>query len=104
LADNVNIWLEAAELTAKYKCISFAQGSPEFQPPAFLKQNIIEAIEEGQNQYCRSFGHPLLINKVAEVYGEKLKRQINPMTEVLISHGATGALSAFLNAFVNRDE
>lgn len=47
LADNVNIWLEAAELTAKYKCISFAQGFPEFEPPEILKKNLISAIENG---------------------------------------------------------
>ena len=65
---------------------------------------MIEAIEEGQNQYCRSFGHPLLINKVAEIYGKKFQRQINPMTEVLISHGATGALFSCLCAYVNNGE
>ena len=46
----------------------------------------------------------MLVNKIAEVYSRKLNRDINPMTEVLVSHGATGALTAFLSAYVNSGE
>jgi len=44
------------------------------------------------------------VNKVAEVYGIKMGRKLDPMTEVLISHGATGALFAFISAYVNSGE
>lgn len=55
----------------------------------------------GQNQYCRTFGHPLLVNKIAEHYGPKLGRKIDPIKEILVTSGANGSLSSFIMALVN---
>ena len=54
-------------------------------PPQFLIDDMIEAMNAGHNQYARTFGVPVLCNKVAEVYGPKLGRTVDPMNEVLIT-------------------
>lgn len=41
------------------------------------------------------------MEKIAEVYGPKLGRQVNPIKEVLVTSGANGALSSFINALIN---
>jgi aspartate/methionine/tyrosine aminotransferase len=46
-------------------------------------------------------GHPKLVQKIAEMYGERMSREIDPMSEVLVTQGANGSLSSFINAIVN---
>ena len=43
----------------------------------------------------------MLVNQIAKSYGPQLKRTINPMTEILVTSGANGALGAFITAYVN---
>ena len=35
------------------------------------------------------------------MYGPRFNRKVNPLTEILITPGANGALHAFLSAYVN---
>ena len=73
------------DLATKYNCLSLGEGAPNLMPPRFLIDDMIAAMEAGHNQYTRTFGIPPLVNKIAEVYGEKLGRQIDPMKEVLVT-------------------
>lgn len=57
LEDNVALWAEFKELTTKYECISLGEGAPEYQPFRQLRGELIQAIDEGHNQYIRTFGH-----------------------------------------------
>ena len=61
LNDTIAIWAEMNELAAKYKCESLGEGAPQYPPAFFLRDNMIKAIDGGSNQYCRTFGHPTLI-------------------------------------------
>lgn len=101
LEDNVAVWAEFSQVSAKYKMISLAEGAPIENPPKFVQENMMQSINEGFNQYCRTFGHPELVNKVCEIYGQRFNRKINPLTEILITPGANGALHAFISAFIN---
>lgn len=49
-------------------------------------------------------GIPEFTKKIAEVYGKKIGREINPMTEILVSHGANSALNSFIVGLVNPRE
>jgi len=42
-----------------------------------------------------------LVNKIAEVYGARLGKQIDPMKDVLVTLGANAALSSYVSAFSN---
>ena len=70
LSDKSAIWAEFFDLTVKYKCTSLGQGCPDLSPPKFLKESVAEAMEGDHNQYCRVFGAPKLVTKVASLYGE----------------------------------
>ena len=85
----------------KYNGLSLGEGAPNLMPPQFLIDDCTAAMQAGHNQYTRTFGIPTLVNKIAEVYGPKLGREINAMKEILVTQGANGALCAFINAFVN---
>jgi len=64
----------------------------------------MEAIKEGHNQYSRAFGNPILAGKIAEVYGKKLGRKIDPLNEVNIGVGAYYVISDLLMTYVNPKE
>ena len=38
LEDNVAVWAEFSQMSAKYKMVSLAEGSPIQQPPEFVKK------------------------------------------------------------------
>ena len=72
LKDTIAVWSEMNEAAVKYKCLSLGEGAPGYNPPEFLRNFMIEAIDEGFNQYTRTFGHPILIKEIAKTYGPKV--------------------------------
>ena len=56
------------------------------------------------NQYGRSLGHPILVNKVAEVYGRRLNKTLDPMKNILVTLGANGSLASFISALCNKGD
>jgi aspartate/methionine/tyrosine aminotransferase len=102
--DNVAIWTEFKELTVKYNCLSLGEGAPAHNPPDFLRDEMIKAIDEGHNQYSRTLGIPELVKKISLVYGKKLKRDVNPMTEILIGAGANSILNSLIYAIIDPEK
>lgn len=94
------------DLYGKYNCVSLGWGSPDFQPPKFLRDALEQAMEiPANNNYGRPNGHPELIKAVAEVYGPKMGRKIDPMTEIMVTQGANGALNTIMQTLLhNGDE
>ena len=99
--DNVAIWTEFKELTLKYKCLSLGEGAPGHNPPDFLRDHMIKAIDEGFNQYSRTLGLPDLVKKIGQVYGKKIHREINPLTEVLVGAGANNVINSIIFSLID---
>ena len=59
-----------------------AQGFPDWSPPQFLKDALVEAATLNEDQYCRSGGHVPLVEAIAEEFSAKFNRKINPLTDV----------------------
>ena len=96
---------EFKDLGEKLNTVTLGEGSPNYDPPSFLNELMIQVIQEGgHNQYISSRGDSELLKKVAEVYGKKLGRNINSEEEVLITLGANGALFCFIMALVNEGD
>ena len=51
--------------------------------------------------YCSSAGEPALVEAVAKFYGPLIGREINPLTEVTTSVGATEALFAIMQSLID---
>ena len=99
--NSLPMWEEFKELTSKYECLSLGEGAPGSNPPDFLVEELVKAINEGHNQYTRSFGNPILVNKIAEYYGPKLGRTIDPMGEVVVGAGAYYVIIDMLMTFID---
>ena len=50
---------------------------------------------------CCVQGHPRLVKALAKVYSPLLKQELDPLTEVLVSVGAYGALFCIIQGMVN---
>jgi aminotransferase len=81
--------------------INLAQGICDTDLPNIVAEGAIDAIRNGHNIYTRLDG----IAPLREAIADKLQRYngltVDPVTEVLVTNGATGALYASLLALLN---
>ncbi|NXT77856.1 KAT1 transaminase, partial [Zapornia atra] len=102
-----NIWVEFVKLAATYSKVNLGQGFPDFPPPDFLKEAFVRALS-GENhmlhQYTRAFGHPPLVKILAQFFEKLLGRDLDPMTNVMVTVGAYQALFCCFQAFVEEGD
>lgn len=77
------------------------QGFPDGDPPEFVQQAACDAIQDGANQYARGAGSMALVSVVAERASADLGRVVDPIAEVLVCNGCTGALFATFQALLD---
>ena len=92
------IFAEMTALAAETGAVNLGQGFPDFDGPSEVLEAARSAIADGVNQYGPGRGNPLLIDAVRDqrrrLYGLDHNRD-----EVLITVGATEAISASLLAY-----
>jgi aspartate/methionine/tyrosine aminotransferase len=81
--------------------INLAQGFPDFDPPAAIRQAAMDAIQQGWNQYAVTFGEADLREAIARKALEYNRIECDPHTDVTVTCGATEAMIATLKALVN---
>ena len=105
LKNSMGVWLEAQDLFVKYDCVSLGWGSPDFQPPRFLVDELEKAMEDPENnQYGRGNGTLNLVNAIAKVYGGLMGRNLDPVQEIMVTQGANGVLNTFMMASIDKGE
>jgi len=100
-ADRPTVWSEFALLAAETRGVNLGQGFPDWQPPSFVVDEAYTALKDGFHQYTRPAGHPALVQVLAQRYSTHLGREVEPMSEVAITVGASQALYVTLQALVN---
>ena len=83
------------------RAINFAQGFPDFDPPAELVEAAQRALADGYNQYALTWGAPQLRRAIATKYSGQLLREIDPDTEITVVCGATESMIAAMLAVLN---
>jgi N-succinyldiaminopimelate aminotransferase len=92
------IFSEMTALARRHDAVNLGQGFPDFEGPEEIKRAAIQAIEEGHNQYARSFGLPPLNAAISEHRKRFYGLQYDPETEVTVYNGATEGIAATLQA------
>ena len=86
------VWNEFSPLALKHKAVNLGQGFPSFEPPQFVKDALARAVNQQLNQYSRSQGYQPLVEEVARVYAAKYQRKVDPLSEVVVTMGASEGL------------
>jgi N-succinyldiaminopimelate aminotransferase len=98
------IFAEMTALAARTGAVNLGQGFPDTDGPAGMLETARSAISNGHNQYPPGPGIPELRNAVAEHRRTRYGLVHDPDTEVLITVGATEAISAALLALVHQGD
>src|SRR5205807_3818731 len=80
--------------------ISLAQGDPDFPTPEHVSQALTDALAAGSTHYAPPPGDPELRDALADQLADASGRQWG-REQVLVTHGATGALAAAVLAAVD---
>ncbi|GGO59372.1 aminotransferase [Microbacterium nanhaiense] len=94
------IFAEMTALAARTDAINLGQGFPDEDGPAEVLDAARRAIAEGLNQYPPGRGTPDLLRAIAEHQQRFYGLAWDPGTEILVTAGATEALTATLLALL----
>ncbi|MBW8171619.1 aminotransferase class I/II-fold pyridoxal phosphate-dependent enzyme [Ornithinimicrobium sp. Arc0846-15] len=95
-----SIFSEMTQRALQYDAVNLGQGFPDQDTPAALKQIAQDQIASGANQYAPGIGKPVLRQAIAEHQRRFYGLTVDPDTEVLVTVGATEALTATVLALV----
>lgn len=96
-----SVFSEMSRLALEHKAVNLGQGFPDFDGPPEIARAAIEAIQGGLNQYAVGQGAPALRNAIAQHSERFYGMKVDPVTEVGVTAGATEAIFAAVQAFVN---
>lgn len=88
------IFAEMTELALRYDAVNLGQGFPDSDGPAQMLEIARRAIADGINQYPPGRGMPVLRRAIAADRARRYGTDYDPDTEVLVTVGATEAVSA----------
>ncbi len=100
-----SIFTEMSRLASEHNAVNLGQGFPDFPGPEFVKDAAKRAIDADANQYAVSFGTPRLRQEIARTWLSQTGQEIDPVSEITVTTGATEAIFDVMQAFtVEGDE
>jgi N-succinyldiaminopimelate aminotransferase len=100
------IFSEINVLAAQHNAVNLGQGRPDFDGPASIVEEVIDALRTGRgNQYPPGLGVPELRRAIAAHARRFYGLPVDPETEVIVTNGASeGVYSAVLGVVNEGDE
>ncbi|MDR6140994.1 N-succinyldiaminopimelate aminotransferase [Microbacterium foliorum] len=95
------IFAEMSAAAARTGAINLGQGFPDEDGPAEVLAAAREAISRGMNQYPPGRGTPDLLDAISEHQRRFYGLDVDPSREVIVTAGATEALTATLLALID---
>ncbi len=98
---STTVFTVMSALAAQHGAINLGQGFPDADGPDDVIQAAADALRDGRNQYPPLIGVPELRGAVAAANARFYGIQADPATEVVVTSGATEAITASLMALLN---
>lgn len=98
------IFTEMTALAQQHNAVNLGQGFPDFPAPDFIKHAAVQAIHAEYNQYAPMPGLPQLREAVANKMARHTGLNVNPHSEVTITHGATEGIFATMMGLLNPED
>jgi methionine aminotransferase len=90
-----------SKMALDFNAINLSQGFPNFPIDEKMVEIIKRLAGSDVHQYMPTAGYPPLMEKISKLTAQYYQRAINPLTELLITAGATEAIFATIQALVN---
>jgi N-succinyldiaminopimelate aminotransferase len=100
-ATGTTIFTVMSALAVEHKSINLGQGFPDTDGPDDVIQAAVDALHDGRNQYPPMTGVPELRQAVAAANARFYGLDFDPNGEVVVTSGATEAITACLIAMLN---
>ena len=81
--------------------INLTIGQPDFPTPNHVKESAKQAIDQNHTSYTANAGLLELRNAISKFYEEKYNLLYNPQDEIVVTHGASGAITAVLRTILD---
>jgi len=88
------IFATMSHLALEHDAVNLAQGFPDFDGPAFIKQAAKDAIDHQPNQYAPMPGLPALRKAIAARFAADTGVACDPDAQVVVTSGCTEAVAA----------
>lgn len=98
---DTTIFTVMSDLAAKHDAINLGQGFPDIDGPEAIRRHAAQRLIDGPNQYAPSHGVPELRQAVAAHAASAYGLEYDWQTEVMVTSGATEALSDCLLALLS---
>jgi len=99
-AYGTTIFAEMSGLANEHRAINLSQGFPDFEGPSSFRDAAVRALLEGHNQYARSRGVTELVDAIAAHRKHFYGLDIDPLTEITVTCGATEGIAASILGLV----
>ena len=100
-ATGTTIFTVMSALANQHGSINLGQGFPDTEGPEDVIQAAADALRDGRNQYPPMTGVPELRQAVAHANARFYGLDVDPVTEVVVTSGATEAITACLMALLD---
>jgi aspartate/methionine/tyrosine aminotransferase len=100
-ATGTTIFTVMSALATEHGAINLGQGFPDYDGPEDVIEAAAAALKDGRNQYPPMGGHPDLRQAVAAHNRRFYGLEVDANTEVIVTSGATEAITACLMAVLN---
>ncbi len=95
------IFTVMSKMAVDFNAINLSQGFPNFPIDEKMVEIIKRLAGSDVHQYMPTAGYPPLMEKITKLTAQSYQRAINPLTELLITAGATEAIFATIQALVH---
>lgn len=100
----VTIFSVMTELAHRLNALNLSQGFPDFPAPQALLEALSQATLDGYNQYPAGDGVLALREQMAQQFLLRDQLQLDPITEITITPGATIAIFCAIQACIHADD
>ncbi len=95
------IFSEMSALAVRTGALNLGQGFPDVDGPASVVEAAVTALRSGRNQYAPGIGVPELREAIAAHQSRHYGIDLDPLTEVAVTAGATEGIAAAILSLVN---
>ena len=103
-AQGVTIFSIMTAMAHRLNALNLSQGFPDFDAPPALLQALSQATLDGFNQYAAGDGLLALREQLAQLFLNRDQLQLDPVTEITITPGATIGIFSVIQAIIHQDD